>query len=128
MRWNYRTIVHLRIPASAGVALFLTPVSILAFSQLESGKNDAAALYELFRNLGSAICISVVNAMLARRVEMHQTSLVQNLTNCSPQLAAAIHDRQSFLQTFAGNSRADAAMRALALIHGEMTRQASGLT
>jgi MFS transporter, DHA2 family, multidrug resistance protein len=126
---DYRTIVQLRILESTGVALFLTPVSVLAFSQLKSGKNDAAAsLYGLFRNLGSAIGISVVNTMLVRRVEVHRTYLVQNLTNCSPQLAAAIHARQSFLQTFAGNSRADAAMRALALIDGEMNRQATGLT
>jgi DHA2 family multidrug resistance protein len=50
---DYRTIVELRILESSGVAHFLTPLSVLAFSQLRSGKNDAAAsLYGLFRKPG----------------------------------------------------------------------------
>jgi hypothetical protein len=66
--------------------------------------------------------------MLVRRVEVHRTYLVHNLTDSSPQLSAAIHARLSFLQTFTGDSRANAAMRALALLDGEINRQATVLT
>jgi DHA2 family multidrug resistance protein len=126
---DYWTIVQLRIFESLGVALFLTPISVLAFSQLKSGKNDAAAsLYGLFRNLGSAIGISVVNTMLVRRVEVHRTYLVQNLSAGLPQLSSAIHAHRSFLQSFTGDSSSGATRRALALLNMELNRQASALT
>lgn len=124
---DYSTIVKLRILESSGVALFLTPISVLAFSQLKSGKNDAAAsLYGLFRNLGSAIGISVVNTMLVRGVQVHRTYLVQNLSSSSTALSDAVQEKSSSLR-IAGNSASDAATHALAWIHEEINRQASML-
>jgi DHA2 family multidrug resistance protein len=126
---DYSTIVKLRILESSGVALFLTPISVLAFSQLKSGKNDAAAsLYGLFRNLGSAIGISVVSTMLVRRVQIHRTYLIQSLPSSSPTLIEAIHSHASSLQTFAANSKPDSIIRALSLLNEEVNRQAAILT
>ncbi|SEG02788.1 MFS transporter, DHA2 family, multidrug resistance protein [Bryocella elongata] len=122
---DYGTIVKLRILESSGVALFLTPLSVLAFSRLKSGKNDAAAsLYGLFRNLGSAIGISIVNTMLVRGVQIHRTYLVQNLPPSSMELAAAVQARASYLHAFAGDSSTHAARRALGQIQDEINRQA----
>ena len=122
---DYGTIVKLRILESSGVALFLTPISVLAFSRLKSGKNDAAAsLYGLFRNLGSAIGISVVNTMLVRDVQVHRTYLVQNLPGSSSALSAAVRNRASFFSTFSGDSKSEAMVRALGWIHEEINRQA----
>jgi DHA2 family multidrug resistance protein len=126
---DYPTIVKLRILESSGVALFLTPISVLAFSQFKSGKNDAAAsLYGLFRNLGSAIGISVVSTMLVRRVQVHRTYLIQSLPSSSPTLLEAIHSHASALQTFAADSKPDSLIRALALLNEEVNRQAAILT
>lgn len=123
---DYSTIVKLRILESAGVALFLTPLSVLAFSNLKSGKNDAAAsLYGLFRNLGSAIGISAVNTMLVRGVQIHRTYLVQNLSGSSTELAAAVQARASYLGAFAGDSSSNAMLRALGWIQNEVNRQAA---
>ena len=120
------TIVRLRILESLGVALFLTPISVLAFSQLKSRKNDAAAsLYGLFRNLGSAIGISIVNTMLVRGVQVHRTYLVQNLPASSGAMTTALHSISSRLRSFAGDSDVDASRRALAWLHEEVNRQAS---
>lgn len=125
---DYRTIVRLRILESSGVALFLTPISVLAFSQLKSGKNDAAAsLYGLFRNLGSAIGISVVNTMLVRRTQVHRTYLVQNLSASSLDLLEAVQKKSAFMRRFAGDSESFARMRALNSMHEEITRQANML-
>ena len=122
---DYGTIVKLRILESSGVALFLTPISVLAFSQLKSGKNDAAAsLYGLFRNLGSAIGISVVNTMLVRNVQLHRTYLVQNLSGSSTVLSDTMKNRAAYFSTFSGDSRTDATVRALGWIHEEINRQA----
>jgi len=122
---DYGAIVKLRILESSGVALFLTPISVLAFSQLKTGKNDAAAsLYGLFRNLGSAIGISVVNTMLVRDVQVHRTYLVQNLSASSTLLSGTLKDRASYFSTLSGDSRTDATVRALGWIHEEINRQA----
>jgi DHA2 family multidrug resistance protein len=123
---DYTTIVKLRILESSGVALFLTPISVQAFSRLKSGKNDAAAsLYGLFRNLGSAIGISVVNTMLVRGVQVHRTYLVQNLSGPSTALSAAAQTETSYFWRFAGDSSIDATVRALGWVHEEINRQAS---
>lgn len=126
---DYRTIVQLRILESSGVAMFLTPVSVLAFSQLRSGKNDAAAsLYGMFRNLGSAIGISVVNTMLVRRVQVHRSYLAANLALGSPELQQIFSRSSAWLRTAGGRSTSGAAAGAMGLINEQMNRQASILT
>jgi DHA2 family multidrug resistance protein len=126
---DYRSIVKLRILESSGVALFLTPISVLAFSKLKSGKNDAAAsLYGLFRNLGSAIGISVVNTMLIRRSQVHRVYLVQSLPASSVPLRDSILHRSMSLQRFAGGAASFAHTRALAMVQDAITRQATMLS
>jgi DHA2 family multidrug resistance protein len=126
---DYSTIVKLRILESSGVALFLTPVSVLAYSQLKSGKNDAAAsLYGLFRNLGSAIGISTVNTMLVRRAQVHRAYLVANVASSSPMLREVFAAPLSLLQKRGGDSLATASMRSLGLLNEELNRQATVLT
>lgn len=126
---DYSTIVKFRILESSGVALFLTPVSVLAYSQLKSGKNDAAAsLYGLFRNLGSAIGISTVNTMLVRRAQVHRAYLVTNVASSSPMLREAFAAPLSLLQRRGGDSFGEASMRSLGLLNEELNRQATVLT
>ena len=111
------------------MALFLTPMSVLAYSQLKSGKNDAAAsLYGLFRNLGSAIGISVVNTMLVRRVQMHRTYLVEHVAPSLPTFREAFAAPLALLQRRGGDSVTAATMRSLALLNEEVNRQATVLT
>ena len=126
---DYRTIVRLRILESSGVALFLTPISVLAFSQLKSGKNDAAAsLYGMFRNLGSAIGISVVNTMLVRRVQVHRTYLAAHLRSTTPLYTNTLTQTTSLLHTHGGDNSTNALTRSLTLLNEQLNRQATMLT
>jgi DHA2 family multidrug resistance protein len=126
---DYRTIVRLRILESSGVALFLTPLSVLAYSQLKSGKNDAAAsLYGLFRNLGSAIGISVVNTMLVRRVQVYRTYLAANIPAGSFPLRDTLNIASEWMRSYGGNSTSTASIRALGAINEQLNRQAILLT
>lgn len=126
---DYRTIVRLRILESSGVALFLTPLSVLAYSQLKSGKNDAAAsLYGLFRNLGSAIGISVVNTMLVRQVQVHRTYLAANMTAGSPSLTQAFASASTWMRTHGGDSVTSSSVRALGFLNEQLNRQATLMT
>jgi DHA2 family multidrug resistance protein len=117
--------VKLPVLESFGVALFLTPGSVLAYSQLKSGKNDAAAsLYGMFRNHGSAIGISVVNTMLVRRVQIHHTYLAANLTHNSLPLAENLNTAVSWLELNGGSSLKDTAFRARGFLNGQLNQQA----
>jgi len=126
---DYGTIVRLRILESSGVALFLTPLSVLAYSQLKTGKSDAAAsLYGLFRNLGSAIGISVVNSMLVRRVQVHRSYLTAALTPGSMPLKDGFSSALPWLQRHGGSDMPAASLRALGVIDEQLNRQATLLT
>lgn len=125
---DYSTIVKLRILESSGVALFLTPISVLAYSQLASGKNDAAAsLYGFFRNLGSAIGISTVNTMLVRRAQVHRTHLSEHVTQGSLTFESAFSAAFSALRIH-GSTFTDTSKRTLGIINQELNRQAMALT
>ncbi|GGH08403.1 DHA2 family efflux MFS transporter permease subunit [Silvibacterium dinghuense] len=125
---DYATIVRLRILESVAVGLFLTPLSVLAFSRLASGKNDAAAsLYGLSRNLGSAIGISVVNTMLVRRAQVHASYLSAQVTATSLPALDAVQSTSAHLTTLGGDAPAQAGMRALGAMYHELGRQAEML-
>ena len=126
---DYPTIVKLRILESLGVALFLTPLSVLAYSQLKAGKNDAAAsLYGLSRNLGSAIGISVVNTMLVRRLEVHRSYLAAHISAGSLEFREALASSFSRFSTRGGMSGDTASVHAWGQINEQLNQQASILT
>lgn len=126
---DYPTIVRFRILESSGVALFLTPLSVLAYSQLKAGKNDAAAsLYGLFRNLGSAIGISVVNTMLVRRVQVHRTYLAANITAGSAWFLQAIVSTSAWIRIYGRDSVTSSSVRALGVLNERLNQQAAVLT
>ena len=125
---SYIVILRLRILESVGVALFLTPLSVLAYSSLKSGKNDAAAsLYGLVRNLGAAIGISAVNTLLLRHTQVHRSYLAQHLWSGSPELQSTVSAYRSYLAHNGGYSIADAAHRALAAVEIRLQKQAMAL-
>ncbi|MFT4113112.1 MFS transporter [Silvibacterium sp.] len=125
---DYATIVRLRILESVAVGLFLTPLSVLAFSRLATGKNDAAAsLFGLSRNLGSAIGISVVNTILVRRAQVHANYLAAHVTATSLPVLDAMRSQSARMATAGGDAPAQAAMRAMGAMYAELGRQAEML-
>ena len=50
---------------------------------------EATSLYNLLRNLGGSVGIAFTTTMLARRAQLHQTRLVENLSPFDPSYQAA---------------------------------------
>jgi DHA2 family multidrug resistance protein len=59
----------------------LSTTTVAGLSNQEMG--NATGLYNLLRNVGGSIGISITNTLLARHSQLHQANLVQNLTPSS---------------------------------------------
>jgi MFS transporter, DHA2 family, multidrug resistance protein len=64
-----------------GTGFVYVPLAAVAFATLSSElRNEATALFNLMRNIGSSIGISVVAALLARNTQVMHSSLASHLT------------------------------------------------
>jgi DHA2 family multidrug resistance protein len=73
-------IVSAGIVQGFGIGLAYVPLSVAAFSTLSSTlRNEGTAFFNLARNLGSSIGISVVTALLTRNTQIVHASLGENL-------------------------------------------------
>jgi DHA2 family multidrug resistance protein len=82
---SFTILVEARMFQAVGLAFLFVPINTIAYSGLPPGKtNDASALINLMRNLGGSVGISVVQTMLARRSQFHQSRMVEKITNGNP--------------------------------------------
>jgi MFS transporter, DHA2 family, multidrug resistance protein len=82
---SFAVLVRARMFQAVGLAFLFVPINTLAYSGLPPGKsNDASALINLMRNLGGSVGISIVQTMLARRSQFHQSRLAEHITNGNP--------------------------------------------
>jgi DHA2 family multidrug resistance protein len=84
---------------------------------------NAAGLYNLVRNIGGGVGISVVTSLLARSSQTHQAQMVGHMSPYDP----AYQERLAALAgAFAAQMRpVDAMQRAQAMLYGTLARQAS---
>jgi DHA2 family multidrug resistance protein len=90
-------IIWPSIIQGVGLGLIFVPLSAASFATLAPElRADGTAIYSLLRNIGSAIGISVVQALLVRNTQIAHAGLVSNLSAANPTLdnsalAAAFH-------------------------------------
>ena len=90
-------IVWPSIIQGVGLGLIFVPLSAAAFATLAPQlRADGTAIYSLLRNIGSAIGIAVVQALLVRNTQLAHAGLVANVSAANPTLdnsalAAAFH-------------------------------------
>jgi DHA2 family multidrug resistance protein len=70
--------------SGASVSLIFVPLAATAMGTLPNEEiGNASGLYNLMRNVGGSIGISVVNTILARHEQVHRNYLVYAITNTS---------------------------------------------
>lgn len=80
-----------------GLGFVFIPLSTVAFTTLNPKfRTDAASLFNLVRNLGSSIGISVMAAMLTRNIQTSHAALAAHVTPFNDNLVAAGMDPLSF--------------------------------
>ena len=107
------TIMHVGFIQGLGLGFTMVPISILIFSTLDRRyRTEGTAMYNLLRNLGGSLFISLMITKLAQNTQMSHAHLTEAVTQFGDALPAMWDWRSS-----AG---------AMAL-NGEITRQASAI-
>ncbi len=80
-----------------GLGFVFIPLSTIAFTTLHPRlRTDATSLFNLVRNLGSSIGISIMAAMLTRNIQINHASLAAHVTPFNDNLVAAGMDPTTF--------------------------------
>ena len=80
-----------------GLGFVFIPLTTVAFVTLPPRlRTDATSLFNLVRNLGSSIGISIMAAMLTRNIQTNHASLAAHITPFNANLAAAGIDPTTF--------------------------------
>ncbi|MEO8666939.1 MAG: DHA2 family efflux MFS transporter permease subunit [Bauldia sp.] len=73
-----------------GLGFVFSPLSTIAFSTLDPRlRTEATGLFNLVRNLGSSIGISIIAAMLTRNVQINHAALAAHMTPFNTNLMSA---------------------------------------
>jgi len=106
-----------------GLSFVFVPINTAAYGTLKNEQlGNASGLFNLMRNVGGSIGISIATTLLTRRSDTHQS----DLTNYMPQSGAAyqnsLHGAQQALTSTYGS--ANAFFAAQSLLYEQLTRQA----
>jgi DHA2 family multidrug resistance protein len=107
-----------------GLSFVFVPISTAAYGTLSNEQmGNASGIFNLLRNVGGSIGISIATTLLTRRTDAHQNEL----TNYMPQSGLAyentLRGTQHFLSTYFGP--ANAAHAARATIYRQLGQQAA---
>ncbi|MCW6507224.1 DHA2 family efflux MFS transporter permease subunit [Lichenifustis flavocetrariae] len=104
-----------------GLGFLFVPLTVVTFSTLPAEKRgEGTGLYNLSRNIGSAVGISVVSALLTENVQENHAEIVGNITPFNPAMhsQAVLHMLNPL--TAAGRAALDSMITVQATIIGYM--------
>jgi len=108
----------------AGLALTFAPLAAITMGMLSPDQmGTGTGLFNLMRNLGGGLGISLVTTMIARRSQSHQAILVAHLTPYDSAYESALHTSQSALAPHAGPVQAS--LMAPQMIYASLVQQSS---
>ncbi|HKT90242.1 MAG TPA: MFS transporter, partial [Candidatus Sulfotelmatobacter sp.] len=120
-QWSFLWAI---IISGFGSGCVFVPLSTTTMAFLKNEEiGNASGLYNLLRNIGGSIGISVVNTIVARHQQLHRNELASSLNAGRVTVEGAVHGMQGLLSA-QGTAPADAAQRAYALIGRGLDAQA----
>ncbi len=118
------SIVWPNVLQGLGVGFVMVPLMAISVGTLSREKiGNASGIFNLMRNLGGSIGISVSTTFLARMTQIHQANLVSHMTPYDP----VFQQRLSALTAGMGRYSAEpqAHLQAYGLLHGILLQQAN---
>src|SRR3984893_16985953 len=107
-----------------GSGCVFVPLSTTTMAGLKNEEiGNASGLYNLLRNIGGSIGISVVNTIVYRHSQTHRNEMGHAITSTSVSLQSQLHGMQPFL-TSQGSSSSTALQRSYGLLNLSLTGQA----
>lgn len=118
------TVIFPNVLSGIGLGLIFIPLTNLTFNTL---KNETIAngtgIFNLMRNIGGSIGISLVATMLSRYSQMHQANMVSHMTPYDPVYQQKLQIATQFLATKTGI--VEATQQAQQLFYGILVKQAT---
>ena len=113
--------------SGVAIAFMFVPLNTLALGALPPEQiGNASGIFNLMRNVGGSVGISMVTTLVARSSQMHQTYLVGQLTPYDPAYQARL---QSLTTTFsAGSDHVTAQSQAVGSLYQTLSTQANLLS
>jgi len=110
--------------SGVGAGMVFVPLTTLSMGTLKNEQiGNASGLYNLMRNVGGGIGISMVNTLVERHQQIHRAELVQNLVPTNPAFQQNFDATRGLMSQYAGTAVAD--QRAYGLIQGTLERQSA---
>jgi MFS transporter, DHA2 family, multidrug resistance protein len=107
-----------------GSGCVFVPLSTTTMAFLKNEEiGNASGLYNLFRNIGGSIGISIVNTIVSRHEQLHRTELAGSLDVARPEVLGAMQGLQRYLSA-QGASPTTAVERSYGLLNQALTGQA----
>ena len=116
-----------QILQGVALAFLFIPLMALAMARIEPEKmGNATSIFNLMRNIGGSVGIAIMTTFLARRSQLHQNHLVENVTPGSLETLRLLQGLRAnfFLH---GTDSVTASRKALAALYGMVQRHASML-
>ena len=116
-QWSFVWAIILSGFGSGSVFVPLSTTTMAGLPNEEIG--NASGLYNLFRNVGGSIGISIVNTIVARHQQLHQNELVHSLAPTVVPFQEQLHALEQYLYV-QGYAPVDAMHKAYALLAGQL--------
>jgi DHA2 family multidrug resistance protein len=83
---------------------------------------NASGLYNLVRNIGGSVGISIVNMIISRHEQLHRTELSASLNAGRSAMEGSVHGLQNYIAA-QGSSSVDAMQQAYAVLGADLNSQ-----
>ncbi|HMF79102.1 MAG TPA: DHA2 family efflux MFS transporter permease subunit [Bryobacteraceae bacterium] len=119
------SLVWAIILSGFGSGMVFVPLSTTTMGTLKNEQiGNASGLYNLLRNVGGSIGISIVNTVVARHEQLHRTELVHSLSAGSPRVEHHLSILESLVARVNAADPVAARQTAYALLNHTLTSQA----
>ena len=107
-----------------GLSFIFVPISTAAYGTLDNTQiGNASGLFNLMRNIGGSIGISIAQTLLIRRSDVHQNEIINSVPQSGQQFQNSLAATQQSLSGYFG--RANSLGPAQATLYQQLGRQAS---
>lgn len=123
VEWRFAELFWPQVLRGMGIMFCILPISIIAFATLPQAQiKDSTGFFTLFRNVGGAVGIALINSVTAARFNDHQAWLAESATNAArPEILTRLEQMAGFAASRGLADPENFAVRALAR---EVRRQA----
>jgi DHA2 family multidrug resistance protein len=120
-------LIELRVVQTFALAFFFVPIQSAAYLYLPKTQiNNATGMVSMVRNEGASLGVAILNTLLSRRAQFHQSRLADYINPFSHAANQALTEVTRLVQT-AGAGPHPPYQKAAALVYGQLQRQAAAM-